>query len=176
VDIPPHEATPEPSANLVWERDLIRVQHVDSSNIFELHIKKGSLGSLQFVDVKKSTSVKPLIQIQPLETATVRCSTSNGFKLGSTDDDGFLTFKFDSVASDWDEKLYYDLLSVLTSAVVSRDRKSTLDRAGAKAVWESVTRAHDSRSTRGELESSSLGIQPRKAPGSVTKPRPRPKS
>jgi hypothetical protein len=71
---------------------------VDSSNIFELHIKKGSLGSLQFVDVKvrsnpsgrdllakvsqKSTSVKPLIQIQPLETATVRCSTSNGFKLG----------------------------------------------------------------------------------------------
>lgn len=96
VDIPPHEATPEPRANLVWERGLIGVQPVNSSIIFELHIQKGSLGTLQFVDVKvrnipsgwdilakvsqKSKSVKPLIQISPLETA--QCSTSNGFKLG----------------------------------------------------------------------------------------------
>lgn len=52
VDIPPHEATPEPRANLKWERDLLRVQHADSSNLFELHLKKGSLGIVQYADVK----------------------------------------------------------------------------------------------------------------------------
>lgn len=42
-------------------------------------------------------------------------------------DDGLLTFKFDSVASDWNEKLYYELVSALTNALVSKDNKSTLE-------------------------------------------------
>lgn len=71
---------------------------MNSSDMFELHIKKGSLRAVQYVDLKvrnissgrdmlakvsqKSKSLKPLIQISPSETATVHCSTYNGFKLG----------------------------------------------------------------------------------------------
>lgn len=55
VDIPPHEATPEPRANLIWDRGgLLKVQHVNSSTLFELHLEKGSLGTIQYVDVKVS--------------------------------------------------------------------------------------------------------------------------
>src|ERR1700761_1662206 len=52
VDIPPHESRPEPPANLIWERDLLRLQHADSSILFELHLKKGSLGTLQYANLK----------------------------------------------------------------------------------------------------------------------------
>jgi hypothetical protein len=45
------EATPEPPANLIWERDILRLQHVDSI-LFELHFPKRSLENVQYVDIK----------------------------------------------------------------------------------------------------------------------------
>lgn len=179
VDIPPHEASPEPRANLTWNRDLLKVQHVDSSTLFELHLEKKSLKSVLYVDLKKSSHLEPLIQIHPLKlkTATIRHSTADGFKLGSPNPEGLLTFKFNLNTSDWDEKLYSELVQVLLGALVSKDQKSILDRAGAKAVWEAATRAHEDQLTRsGELESLPRDYHPKKAPGSVTKFRPRPKS
>ncbi|KAI9465452.1 hypothetical protein BJY52DRAFT_1244097 [Lactarius psammicola] len=176
VDIPPHEATPEPRAHLTWERGgLLKVQHMNSSTLFELHLEKKSLRAVQYVDVKKSPT-KPLIQIHPSGTATIQHSTTNGFKLGSNDADGFLTFKFDTVVSDWDPRLYSELVQVLLGALGSKDEKSILDRPGAGAVWEAVTRAHENRPIWSELESLPPDNHPKKAPDSVTKIRPRPKS
>ncbi|KAF8270824.1 hypothetical protein EI94DRAFT_1721987 [Lactarius quietus] len=174
VDIPPHEPTPEPSANLIWERGFLKVQHMNSI-LFELQLKKGSLQSFQYVDLKKSSHLKPLIHILPSATAIVQYSSA-GFKLGSDHEDGLLTFKFDSDASDWDEKLYGNLVHVLSGALGLKAGKSTLDRSGAKAVWEAVTRAHESHVTRAhENQIFNLDIQPSKASDSVAKPRARPK-
>lgn len=53
MDIPPHEATPEPRANLIWEQGLLKVQHMNSI-IFELRLEKGSLEEVQYVDIKVS--------------------------------------------------------------------------------------------------------------------------
>jgi hypothetical protein len=113
--------------------------------------------------------------------------------IGSPHDDGRLTFKFDPVANDWDEKLYSELVQVLSVALISKARKSTLEcvlylygysliqwerfsRHGANAVWEAATLAAQNRAKNGELQFLPLDIQRRKAPDSVTKPRPRPKS
>jgi hypothetical protein len=47
--------------------------------------------------------------------------------IGSPQDDGFLTFKFDSDANDWNAKLYSELVQVLLGALVSKDAKSILE-------------------------------------------------
>ncbi|KAH9002623.1 hypothetical protein EDB86DRAFT_2896932 [Lactarius hatsudake] len=174
VDIPPHEATPYPPADLIWDQNGLKVQHADSSILFELCFNKKSFGSLQYTDSKLS-STTPLIQIYPLGTATIQSPTTNGFKLGSHDANGLLTFKFDRFASDWDLKLYGELVRDLQRALVSKDGKSVLDRPGANAVWEAVMRAHEDRPTRDRIESLPPDNQPKEVPDSVTKPRARPK-
>jgi len=52
VAIPSQEATSE-DANLVWEAGVLKVRHVNGGSIpFELQVKKGSLDSVNYVDIK----------------------------------------------------------------------------------------------------------------------------
>ncbi|KAI9443257.1 hypothetical protein H4582DRAFT_2072322 [Lactarius indigo] len=192
VDIPPHEATPDPQANLIWDRDgLLQVQHADSSTIFELRLNKKSLGNFQYTDLKvgnfpsggicllKSRSFhhlrRPSSRFVHWRRPLYKVRRPNRFKLGSHDANGLLTFKFDPVASDWDMKLYQELVRFLQGALVSKDGKSALDRPGARAVWEAAMRAHEDQPTRGRIESSPPDSHPKKVPDTVAKPRARPK-
>ncbi|KAH9080499.1 hypothetical protein EDB83DRAFT_2339768 [Lactarius deliciosus] len=191
VDIHPHEAT-YPPANLIWDQNgLLKVQHADSSTLFELCFNKKSFGSLQYVDLKvgnfpsgricllRSRSFLhlrcPSSRFSHWGRSTIESSATNGFKLGSHDANGLLTFKFDPDASDWDLKLYGELVRDLQRAVVSKDGKSVLDRPGAKAVWEAVMRAREDRPTRDRIESLPPDNHPKEVPDSVKKPRARPK-
>ncbi len=52
VAIPSQEAT-SGDANLVWEAGVLKVRHVNGgSTPFELQVKKGSLTSVKYVDIK----------------------------------------------------------------------------------------------------------------------------
>ena len=52
VAIPSQEATSK-DANLVWEAGVLKVRHVNGgSTPFELQVKKGSLTSVKYVDIK----------------------------------------------------------------------------------------------------------------------------
>lgn len=52
VAIPSQEAASE-DANLVWEAGVLKVRHVNGgSTPFELQVKKGSLTSVKYVDIK----------------------------------------------------------------------------------------------------------------------------
>ena len=52
VAIPSQEAT-SGDANLVWEAGVLKVRHVNGgSTPFELQVRKGSLDSVKYVDIK----------------------------------------------------------------------------------------------------------------------------
>jgi len=73
--------------------------------------------------------------------------------------EGFLTFKFHTSASDWDDNVYMGIVRKLVDAVNVQNGKSILKYAlslqlppmltsqfsepAAKAVWETVLRAHE---------------------------------
>jgi hypothetical protein len=48
-------------------------------------------------------------------------------RVGSTDPDGLLTFKFDASASDWDNSVYMEIVKKLVDALNVKDGKSILE-------------------------------------------------
>ncbi len=47
-------------------------------------------------------------------------------RLGDSDLEGFLTFKFDTSASDWDDNVYMGVVGKLVDAIKAKDGKSIL--------------------------------------------------
>lgn len=54
--IPPQEITSEPLVNLIWEPGVLKVREANGSISFELQVKRGSVDSVKYVDIK----VRPL--------------------------------------------------------------------------------------------------------------------
>jgi hypothetical protein len=52
--IPGLGVTSEPLFNLIWEPEVLKVKSTNNAILFELQVKRGSLETLRYVDVKVS--------------------------------------------------------------------------------------------------------------------------
>ncbi|KAI0250772.1 hypothetical protein BJV78DRAFT_535499 [Lactifluus subvellereus] len=162
VVIPAHGVTSEPLFSLVWEPEVLKVQDTSTSILFELQVKRGSLETLRYVDIKKTPISEPIIQIRLSSTAIIHNHT-------------LYKFKFDTSSNGWDKGVYLRVVQGLVEALDSKDGKSILDGPASRSVWEAITRAHEDQPTQSEPEPMLVDIPKENPPDPTSKPRPRPK-
>ncbi|KZT28340.1 cysteine proteinase [Neolentinus lepideus HHB14362 ss-1] len=89
------------------------------------------------IKYEKNGKTRPIIQLKTI--ASEKSAKADGFKPGSNQADGLVTFKFDSKPNRWKSTEYQTIITSIRDQL--DDEPEILDDPGAKALWSWVEQA-----------------------------------